>query len=293
MKSLSYIPASDGSGDASLMTITQVRTAPATTITVNTVAGAPTNFFATMGTPHTFNDPVTGEAITTISEATAVNFAGRIDSGKVEIVAIAPGETDLGSKVGDIIIIRPTTQWADNIHDILSESLNDNGTLKNKSVTLANMNGGSTPGVLTTDASGVVTANPPRVFYMGDKNNDATAAGNTLLTWKTKPFDTASGGNAGAGTYTIPVGGYWRFNGRVSAGSNLRIYSYIANGTGTELLRGMDFTNTAAGMSTTVSGILKLNAGDVVTLRVYTSGASTFEVGVEKCFFQGELIQPA
>lgn len=158
MKSLSYIPASDGSGDASLMTITQVRTAPATTITVNTVAGAPTNFFATMGTPHTFNDPVTGETITVISEATAVNFAGRIDSGKVEIVAIAPGETDLGSKVGDIIIIRPTTQWADNIHDILSESLNDDGSLKNKAATLAKINGGTTAGVLTTDASGNVTS---------------------------------------------------------------------------------------------------------------------------------------
>lgn len=133
--SIAYIRSSDGSGDASLMTITQVRTAPATTIMVNTVAGVPTNFFATMGTPHTFTDPVTGETITVISEATAVNFAGRIDSGKVEIVAIAPGETDLGSKVGDIIIIRPTTQWADNLHDVLAESHNDDGSLKNGIVT--------------------------------------------------------------------------------------------------------------------------------------------------------------
>lgn len=135
--SVDYIKASDGSGNASLMTITQVRTAPATTITVNTVSGAPTKFFATMGTPHTFNDPVTGETITIISEATAVDFAGHISSGKVEIDAIAPGQTDLGSKVGDIIIIRPTTQWADNISDVLSESHNDDGTLKDNIVTAA------------------------------------------------------------------------------------------------------------------------------------------------------------
>ena len=139
MKSLAYIPASDGSGDASLMTITQVRTAPATSITVNTVAGVPRKFFGTMGTPHTFNDPVTGETITIISEATAVNFAGHIDSGKVEIDAIAPGETDIGSKVGDIIVIRPTTQWANNLHDVLAESLNDDGSLKAKSVKAQNI----------------------------------------------------------------------------------------------------------------------------------------------------------
>lgn len=132
--SVSYIKASDGSGDASLMTITQVRTAPATSITVNTVAGVPNKFFATMGTPHTFNDPVTGETITIISEATAVNFAGHVNSGKIEIDAIADGETDLGSKVGDIIIIRPTTQWADNLHDVLAKSLSDDGSIKPEAV---------------------------------------------------------------------------------------------------------------------------------------------------------------
>lgn len=137
MKSLAYIPGSDGSGDASLMTITQVRTAPATSITVNTTAGVPAKFFGTMGTPHTFSDPVTGETITVISEATAVNFAGHIDSGKVEIDAIADGETDLGSKVGDIIVIRPTTQWANNLHDVLAESHNDDGSLKDDIVTTA------------------------------------------------------------------------------------------------------------------------------------------------------------
>lgn len=130
MKSLAYIPGSDGSANASLMTITQVRTAPATSITVNTVAGVPQKFLASMGTPHTFIDPVTGETITVISEASAVDFAGHIDSGKVEIDAIAPGYTDLGSKVGDIIVIRPITEWANNIHNILSEAHDDDGKLK-------------------------------------------------------------------------------------------------------------------------------------------------------------------
>lgn len=193
MKSLSYIPASDGSGDASLMTITQVRTAPATSITVNTVAGVPSKFFGTMGTPHTFSDPVTGETITIISEATAVNFAGHVDSGKIEIDAIADGETDLGSKVGDIIIIRPTTPWANNLYNVLSESLDDDGTLKDKSVTLPKINGGTTAGVLTTDASGNVA--------VGAKTTDAN--GWTVYNygaWKeyTKKFTGQQTTNVGA-----------------------------------------------------------------------------------------------
>lgn len=128
MQSIAYIPGSDESGNASLMTIQNVRSSGATTILVNTVAGAPAKFFASMGTPHTFTDPVTDETITVISEATAVDFAGHIDGGNVEIDAIAPGFTDNGSEVGDIIVIRPLTEWANNIHNVLAEGHNDDGS---------------------------------------------------------------------------------------------------------------------------------------------------------------------
>ena len=130
MNSLAYIPGSDGAANASLMTVTNVRSAGATTIQVNTVANAPTKFYASMGTPNTFTDPVTGETITVISEATAVDFAGIIDGSNVEIVEIAPGYTDGGSEVGDIIIIRPVTEWANNLFNLLSVAHNDDGSLK-------------------------------------------------------------------------------------------------------------------------------------------------------------------
>lgn len=115
-----YVKASDASANSSLMTIQSVRAPLATTINVNTVAGVPTRFTGTMGTPHTFNDPVTGETITIISEASAVDFAGHVDSGHLEIDKIAPGYTDQGSKVGDIVIIRPTSQWADLVAEFLT-----------------------------------------------------------------------------------------------------------------------------------------------------------------------------
>jgi hypothetical protein len=130
MQSIKYLPASNQAANPSLMTVQTIRSAGATSIITNTVAGAPNFFFATMGTPHTFTDPVTGETITVISEASAVDFAGHLLSGHVEIDAIAPGYTDLGSKVGDIIIIRPITAWADNIFNILNAgALQDSGLL--------------------------------------------------------------------------------------------------------------------------------------------------------------------
>lgn len=109
------------------MTVTDVRAPGSTEILVDTVLGVGASFYASMGTPHTFIDPVTNESITVISEATAVDFAGHINSGKVEIDAIAPGYTDDGSKVDDIIIIRPVTEWANNLANVV-QGLQDAST---------------------------------------------------------------------------------------------------------------------------------------------------------------------
>jgi hypothetical protein len=130
MQSIKYLPASSGVGNPSLMTVQTLRAANATTIITNTVAGVPAFFYATMGTPHTFTDSVTGETITIISEATAVDFAGHTNSGQLVIDAIAPGYTDAGSKVGDIVVLRPLTEWANNLFNILNAGAhNDDGTL--------------------------------------------------------------------------------------------------------------------------------------------------------------------
>lgn len=121
MVDLAAIKASDGSGNASVATVQSSRSPGATTLSVDTTTGIPATFFGTMGTPHTFTDPVTSETITVISEATAVDFYGHVDAGNLEIDTIAPGYTDAGSEVGDIVVIRPTTQYADNLHDVIQQ----------------------------------------------------------------------------------------------------------------------------------------------------------------------------
>lgn len=130
MESIDLIRGSDGNGNASVATVQATRSPMATTIQVNTTANWTSTFIATMGTPHTFVDPVTSEQITVISEATAVDFRGHLDGGNIEIDSIAPGYTDLGSQVGDIIIIKPTTEWANNVADTFAVVHEDDGTLK-------------------------------------------------------------------------------------------------------------------------------------------------------------------
>lgn len=130
MASIDKLRASDGSGNASVATVQSTRSGGASTIVVDTVLGINGNFMGTMGTPHTFTDPVTSETITVISEATAVDFSGHVDGSNLEIDAIAPGYVDGGSEVGDIVIIRPTTQWADEVADVLDASHEDDGSLK-------------------------------------------------------------------------------------------------------------------------------------------------------------------
>lgn len=135
MASIELIKASDGTGNASVATVQSSRSAGATTIDVDTVQDINAAGFAgSMGTPHTFTDPITSETITVISEDTCVDFTGHVDGSNIEIDDIAPGYTDLGSEVGDIIIIRPTTQWGDNVAEVLETAHDDDGSLKDNSV---------------------------------------------------------------------------------------------------------------------------------------------------------------
>ena len=134
MASIDTLKASDGTGNASVATVQSVRSPGATTLVVDTVQGINTKFHATMGTPHTFVDPVTSETITVISEASAVDFVGHVDGSNLEIDTIAPGFTDAGSAVNDIVIVKPTTQWADEVANVLEVSLENDGTLQTDAV---------------------------------------------------------------------------------------------------------------------------------------------------------------
>ncbi|MGI9028160.1 MAG: phage baseplate protein [Candidatus Saccharimonadales bacterium] len=101
-----YLPVSDGTGDAPLMTITAVRLIGATTISIDTVARVPAKFIGTYGTllPTNLIDP-----------ATKCDFRGRVSGTSLVIDGFEPGSVDAGNVEGQVVIIKPNSGWSDRV----------------------------------------------------------------------------------------------------------------------------------------------------------------------------------
>ncbi len=116
---LNLINASNKSGEAVRASITAIRASGSTTITVDAMTNWPTNFIATSGTLL---------ADGTLNPATVLVFSGHKSGATIVIDTFAPGYTDAGNTVGQIVVIKPTTYWADNFADFLGINFADNGT---------------------------------------------------------------------------------------------------------------------------------------------------------------------
>lgn len=106
MSDYNYLSASNGSGDAPLMHITANRLVGATTIAVDSVTNVPTDFIATSGTLLStgFIDPTT-----------KTDFKGHVSAGNLIIDAFEPGSTDNGNTSGQVVVIKPSTGWANRV----------------------------------------------------------------------------------------------------------------------------------------------------------------------------------
>lgn len=113
MSDYDYLPASDGSGDASLMHVMSNRIVGATTIVVDTVVGVPAKFIGTSGTllASGFLDP-----------ATITNFKGHVSGGNLIIDAFESGSTDVGNTSGQVVIVKPNTGWANRVASFIKNA---------------------------------------------------------------------------------------------------------------------------------------------------------------------------
>lgn len=116
-----FLSVSNGSGDAALMHITADRLSGATTIAVDTVTNVPTKFIGTMGTLGANN---------LITSATKKDFRGHVSGGSLVIDAFEPGSTDAGNTIGQVVIVKPNTGWANRVADFIKNATN-NGTPQN------------------------------------------------------------------------------------------------------------------------------------------------------------------
>lgn len=324
--SIDRLKASDGSDNASVATVSAARSGGATTIEVDTVAGWPDKFHATMGTPHTFVDPVTAETITVISEASAIDFTGHLDSGDIEIDEIAPGYTDGGSSIGDIVIVRPTTQWADAAAALLEVSHADDGALKVATGgAIEDENGNEQVKFVTTSSAvneitvtNAATSGRPKISASGGDTNINTeitgkgtggavikvpykfsvyrnAALNSSNSYTKVDFDTTSfdtGSNVTTNDkFTAPVTGYYFLSGaagNTSAGSTPQYAALYKNGS--RLALGSGANATTSGFQSTVNGLFYLTAGDYIELYFVGGSGSTMNVGADTCYLTGFLV---
>ena len=104
---LEQMRASDGSGEAVRALVTILRTPGSTVITPNSLVNWPDEFAATAG-------PLLPDG--TLDPAKTIVFRGHIAGSTIIIDELAPGYTDTyGSSVGDVVVIKPTTWWADTL----------------------------------------------------------------------------------------------------------------------------------------------------------------------------------
>jgi hypothetical protein len=108
-----YIAASDGTTEAVRAIVTTERLVGATTLIVDSVTGWPNKFIATSGSLN----PATG----LIDDNTLTVFKGHLTGSIITIDEYAPGYTDTGHGVGQVVVLKPSTLWADLVRAYLDD----------------------------------------------------------------------------------------------------------------------------------------------------------------------------
>ena len=159
MASIDLIRASNGSGDAVKATVTNARVISSTTIQVDATTNWPSKFIATVG-----DVDGTGAFV----PATVTVFNGILSGGNIEITSFAPGYTDTGNTPGQVVVLKPTTAWANEVADTLAVAHNQDGTLKNNSVTADKLDFTTfKPSWQVVSTAGVVPVGPTMVRISG------------------------------------------------------------------------------------------------------------------------------
>lgn len=160
MSDLELVRGSNGTGEAVRATVVGVRPIGSTILSVDSVMAWPNRFIATSAT-------LGGDGVTPDPASVRV-FVGKINGSNIEIESFVPGYTDTGNSVGDIIVLKQTTAWADNLADILDDFNVQDSVLTN---TFDEMFGdGVVSGMaITYPATGRVADISAGVAYIGAK----------------------------------------------------------------------------------------------------------------------------
>lgn len=142
-------------------------------------------------------------------------WVGTVSGNTISSLTLTAG-TDTGNQVGDVVVNLPTHEWARRIATHILTQHNQDGShgvvtatsvtaptitastsliVPDKAVTLPKINGGTTAGVLQTDASGVVSVTPMTLGYaqITSPLSSLSSTSNADLTGLTTTFTAPSG----------------------------------------------------------------------------------------------------
>lgn len=106
-----YLHASNGSGEAVRANVVVDRDIGSIEINVDSVLNWPNKFIATSG----MIDSETG----TFDPETVTVFFGHLNGTYIRIDEFAPGYSDIGNQQDEIVVLKPTTSWADKMYDAI------------------------------------------------------------------------------------------------------------------------------------------------------------------------------
>lgn len=182
-----YLRASDGTGEPVRAIVVSERETGAVEINVDSVLNWPNKFIATSG----MIDPLTG----TFDPATVTVFYGHLNGSYIEIEQFAPGYADLGNQENEIIVLKPTTPWADKVSDAI-QSIETVISDFDKKVFLASHPVGS------TYWNGIDSTNPGEIYGGTWEALEGVVLGGIS---DSGPFNVSPGTVIGADTHTLTV----------------------------------------------------------------------------------------
>jgi hypothetical protein len=256
--------ASNGSGEAVRATVQATRAPGSATITVNATTNWPTGpFIATTGTL---------QANGTLLSSTVQVFYGTASGTAITITSFAPGYTDKGNAINDVVVLKPATEWANVVSNMFAGNIVPANIASTTAATLTNPYKFS-----------VYTAGAHIYTNFNKVQHD------------TKLFDTGSNFDATTNNrFTAPVSGFYFFAAAVGLTGTALNDHYISSlyKNGAEVLRGAEINNAtgATNLSVQASGLLQLSAGDYVEHWCYVSPGRSIENAAVQTYFQGFLV---
>lgn len=249
MADTKLIRASDGVGEAVRATVTATRSIASTTIAVDAVTNWPDYFIATSGEIGADNF---------LTPSTVQVFNGHLSGSDIIIDSFAPGYSDLGNSIGDVVLVKPTTAWANEVADVIEVTHNEDGTLKDSIVTTAKLAEAS---VTSEKLNATVAFRGTTVQAIPGPSNGYD------ITSYTEVYDLGS--DFASGVFTAPYNGVYHFDATAGATNlNGRMDCIILKGTTTQVARSQVWGNTGASdPMASCSVALSLTAGDTVKMQ--------------------------